>query len=143
MLLTALTICSQAQQSGIIKGRVLDTDNLSMPGAAVSLKSISKGTISDSYGYYTITGVPAGTYELIATYIGYSPEAKQISVEPGRTTVVDFSLEAGIELSEITVTGQLQGQSKALNTQMNKGNITNIISSDQVSMIRAKRASGT
>jgi hypothetical protein len=28
--------------------------------------------------------------------------------------------------------GQLQGQSKALNTQMNKGNITNIISSDQV-----------
>jgi len=132
VLLTALTICSQAQQSGIIKGRVLDTDNLSMPGAAVSLKSISKGAISDSYGYYTITGVPAGTYELIATYIGYSPEAKQISVEPGRTTVVDFSLEAGIELSEITVTGQLQGQSKALNTQMNKGNITNIISSDQV-----------
>jgi TonB-dependent receptor len=41
-------------------------------------------------------------------------------------------LEAGIELSEVLVSGQLQGQSKALNTQMNKGNITNIISSDQV-----------
>ncbi|MDZ7633830.1 MAG: TonB-dependent receptor [Bacteroidales bacterium] len=132
VLLTALAISSQAQQHGIIKGRVLDSDNLSMPGAAVVLKSISKGAVSDNYGYYTITGVSAGTYELMATYIGFTPDTKQISVEPGKTTVVDFSLKAGIELSEVTVTGQLQGQSKALNTQMNKGNITNIISSDQV-----------
>jgi len=132
VLLTVLTIYSQAQQSGIIKGRVLDTDNLSMPGAAVALKSISKGAVSDSYGYYTITGVPAGIYELIATYIGYTPETIQVSVEPGKTTVAEFKLKPGIELSEVIVTGQLQGQSKALNTQMNKGNITNIISSDQV-----------
>ncbi|MHC1733864.1 MAG: TonB-dependent receptor [Bacteroidales bacterium] len=132
VLLIALAISSQAQQSGIIKGRILDSDNLSMPGAAVVLKSISKGAVSDSYGYYTITGVPAGTYELMATYIGFSPETKQVSVEHGKTTVVEFNLEAGIELSEVVVTGQLQGQSKALNTQMNKGNITNIISSDQV-----------
>lgn len=132
VLLTILAISTQAQQSGIIKGRVLDSDNLSMPGAAVVVKSINKGAISDSYGYYTITGIPEGTYELTATYIGSSPDTKQISVKPGKTTVADFSLKAGIELSEVVVTGQLQGQSKALNTQMNKGNITNIISSDQV-----------
>jgi TonB-dependent receptor len=127
-----LAISTQAQQSGMIKGRILDSDNLSMPGAAVVVKSINKGAISDSYGYYTITGIPEGTYELTATYIGSSPDTKQISVKPGKTTVADFSLKAGIELSEVVVTGQLQGQSKALNTQMNKGNITNIISSDQV-----------
>lgn len=132
VLLTILAISTQAQQSGIIKGRVLDSDKLSMPGAAVVVKSINKGAISDSYGYYTITGIPEGTYELTATYIGSSPDTKQISVKPGKTTVADFSLKAGIELSEVVVTGQLQGQSKALNTQMNKGNITNIISSDQV-----------
>ncbi len=60
VLLMVLAVGSQAQQSGIIKGRVLDNDNLSMPGAAVALKSISKGAVSDNYGYYTITGVPAG-----------------------------------------------------------------------------------
>jgi len=132
VLLAALTIAVQAQQSGIIKGRVLDSDNLSMPGAAVYIVSINKGTITDNYGYYTITGVAEGTHEISVTYIGFNPEKKQVSVEPGRTTVVDFTLKAGIELSEIVVSGQLQGQSKALNTQMNKGNITNIISSDQV-----------
>lgn len=132
VFLVALSIGIQAQQSGIIKGRILDSDNLSMPGAAVVLESLSKGAISDNYGYYTITGIPEGAYELKVSYIGFNPEKKQISVESGKTTVADFNLRAGIDLSEVVVSGQLQGQSKALNTQMNKGNITNIISSDQV-----------
>lgn len=121
-----------AQQSGNIKGRILDPDNLSMPGAAVVIESIRKGAISDNYGYFTLAGIQEGTYELSVSYIGFNSEKKQVIVEAGKTTVIDFSLKAGIELSEVVVSGQLQGQSKALNTQMNKGNITNIISSDQV-----------
>lgn len=132
IVLSALAISVQAQQYGIIRGRVLDSDNLSMPGATIVVESINRGTISDNYGYYTITGIPEGTYDLSVSYIGFNPDKKQVSVETGQTTVVDFSLKAGIELSEVVVSGQLQGQSKALNTQMNKGNITNIISSDQV-----------
>ncbi len=133
IVLAASTIGVQAQQSGIIKGRVVDSDNLSLPGANVFIESIKRGAATDNYGYYTITGIPEGSYELNVSYIGFISDKKQISVEPGKTTVVNFSLEAGIlESSEIVVTGQLQGQSKALNTQMNKRNITNIISSDQV-----------
>jgi TonB-dependent receptor len=131
--IAASLLCTvQAQQSGIIKGRVLDTDNLSMPGAAIVIESINKGSVTDNYGYYTLTGIPVGTYQLAVSYIGFNSDTKEITVEAGKTTVVDFNLKAGIELSEVVVSGQLQGQSKALNTQMNKGNITNIISSDQV-----------
>jgi TonB-dependent receptor len=129
---TLLLCYANAQQSGIIKGRVVDADNLSMPGAALVIESINKGAITDNYGNFTITGIPEGTYELKVSYIGFNPDNKQVSVERGKTTVADFNLKAGIELSEVVVSGQLRGQSKALNTQMNKGNITNIISSDQV-----------
>ena len=132
VFILALTIAVQAQQSGLIKGRVLDADNLSMPGANVFIESIKNGTITDNNGYYTLTGIPEGNYELTVSYVGFQPDKKQVSVASDKTTVVDFNLEAGIELSEIVVFGQLQGQSKALNTQMNKANITNIISSDQV-----------
>lgn len=121
-----------AQQSGNIKGRILDSDNLSMPGATIIIKSLSKGVVSDIFGNYTLTGVPAGEHEVSVSYIGYMPVSHKVTVQSGRTVTADFKMEAGIELSEITVSGQLQGQSKALNTQMNKGNITNIISSDQV-----------
>jgi hypothetical protein len=132
VFLATLATLAHAQQDGIVKGRVLDADNLSLPGAAVYIESVNKGTVTDNFGYFTITGVAEGTYELSVSYIGFNPDKKEVTVEPGKTTVVDFSLTAGIELSEVVVSGQLQGQSKALNTQMNKGNITNIISSDQV-----------
>ncbi len=133
IFLAISAISVQAQQTGVIKGRVLDSDNLSLPGASVVIEALGKGAITDNHGFYTITGVPAGSVEVAVSYIGFKPAKKQVSVEPGKTTSADFSLEAGIvELSEVVVTGQLQGQSKALNTQMNKGNITNIISSDQV-----------
>jgi TonB-dependent receptor len=132
VFLFSLATAAMAEPSGVIKGRVLDADNLSLPGAAVFIESINKGAISDNYGYFTITGIPGGAYQLSVTYIGFNPDEKEVSVEEGATAVVDFKLKSGIELSEILVSGQLQGQSKALNTQMNKGNITNIISSDQV-----------
>ena len=133
IFLAASAIGVQAQQSGIIKGRVLDSDNLALPGVNVFIETINKGAVTDNYGYYTITGISEGSYELTVSYIGFISDKKQVSVEPGKIPVVNFSLKPGvIELSEIVVTGQLQGQSKALNTQMNKGNITNIISSDQV-----------
>jgi TonB-dependent receptor len=130
LLPASLTIF--AQQNGNIRGRVVDTDNLAMPGATVMVASLNKGTVTDNFGYFTITGVAEGTYELSVSYIGFNPDKKEVTVESGKTIVVDFRLKAGIELSEVVVSGQLQGQSKALNTQMNKGNITNIISSDQV-----------
>jgi TonB-dependent receptor len=131
-LFVAFTIGVKAQQSGIIRGRVLDIDNLSMPGANLVIESINKGTVTDNYGYFTLNGIPEGTYELSVSYIGFRPDKKQVTVEAGRTVVIDFTLLPGIELSEVVVSGQLQGQAKALNTQMNRGNITNIISSDQV-----------
>jgi TonB-dependent receptor len=121
-----------AQQAGVIKGRVIDTNNLSMPGASIMIESLNKGAITDNYGYYTLTGIPEGTYQLAVSYIGFNADNKEVTVKSGKTSVVDFNLKAGIELSEVVVSGHLQGQSKALNTQMNKGNITNIISSDQV-----------
>ncbi len=131
--LVLVVVTANAQGTGIIKGRVLDKDNLTMPGATVSIESLGKGTFTDKLGYFTLTGIPAGKHELKVSYIGYITDIKEVEVESGKTTVIEYSLEPGFkEFSEIVVIGQLQGQSKALNTQMNKGNITNIISSDQV-----------
>lgn len=121
-----------AQHNGTIRGRVVDGDKLSLPGATVMIASINRGTVSDNFGFFTLTNLPAGSYDVAVSYIGFLPAQSAVKVEAGSTSAIDFELKAGIELSEVLVTGQLQGQSKALNTQMNKGNITNIISSDQV-----------
>ncbi len=131
-MLLQFTVSAFAQQNGVIKGRIVDNNKLSLPGATVQIESLNLGAVTDNFGYFTLVNVPAGTHEVLVTYIGFLQETSSVTVEPDRTADLNFELKAGIELSEFTVTGQLQGQSKALNTQMNKGNITNIISSDQV-----------
>jgi TonB-dependent receptor len=61
------------------------------------------------------------------------PGKCRCTVVPGKTTVIDFESESRYRIVRSAwLAASLQGQSKALNTQMNKGNITNIISSDQV-----------
>ncbi len=117
---------------GIISGRILDEANLPLPGATVMIKETTNGTVSDVNGFYKIVNLSAGQYELVVSFIGYEGQTEQVEVEAGETVVIDFQLNAGIELQEVMVSGSLQGQSKALNQQKNNINVSNIISSDQV-----------
>lgn len=117
---------------GVITGRILDNTNLPLPGATVVIKSLNKGVVSDVNGYYRLTLITAGTHELVVSYIGFKAQSKNATVSEGKTEVVDFILNAGIDIEEVIVNGALQGQSKALNQQKNNMNISNIISSDQV-----------
>ena len=41
-------------------------------GATISIKGISGGNLSNSYGYYSIT-LPEGTYTLLAQFVGHEP----------------------------------------------------------------------
>jgi outer membrane receptor for ferrienterochelin and colicin len=53
------------------------------------------GAASDVNGDYIIVNVPAGTYTLKATYVGYSPvQVSNIRVNNDLTTAVDFALPA-------------------------------------------------
>lgn len=117
---------------GAISGRVVDEENLPLPGATVLIKKQNDGTITDANGYYRFVKLEAGQYELMVTYIGFKTQTQEVQLKTGETVSVDFRLEAGIELNEVVVNGALQGQSKALTQQKNSINITNIISSDQV-----------
>ncbi|WP_163709534.1 TonB-dependent receptor [Mangrovibacterium lignilyticum] len=117
---------------GVIAGRVLDQDKLPLPGATVMIKSLNQGVVSDVNGFYRIVKLKAGTYEVIVSYIGFKDASQEIQVELGKTSSLNFYLEAGIDLNEVVVNGSMQGQSKALNQQKNSVNITNVISSDQV-----------
>lgn len=116
----------------VIAGRIVDSENLPLPGATVYIKSLEKGVVSDVNGFYRLTGLTAGKYEITVSYIGFKAQTKNVSVTLGTTTEQNFELEAGIDMQEVIVNGALQGQSKALNQQKNNINISNIISSDQV-----------
>lgn len=119
---------------GILKGKVVDSQNLSLPGANVLLKGTSKGTVTDQNGEFSLLNLGAGEYEVLVTYLGYQSAEKGISISDGQTSVLNFSLQEGaIQGVEVIVFGdRLKGQAKALNQQKTNANITNIVSADQI-----------
>jgi len=121
-------------QSGSISGLIVDENKLGMPGASVYIPSLDRGTITNEKGQFDILNVPENTYSLEITFIGYQKATSQVRVENGNTSSLNVSLEPGILLKdEVLVLGdRLKGQAKALNEQMNRGNISNIVAADQI-----------
>ena len=97
----------------VISGRVVDEENLPLPGATVLIKEQNEGTITDANGYYRFVKLETGQYNLMVTYIGFKTQTQEVQLKAGEVATVDFKLEAGLELSEVVVNGALQGQSKS------------------------------
>lgn len=132
--LACLLTSAQLFAQGVLRGKVIDPQGLSLPGASLVLKGTTIGTVTDQKGEYAITNLAEGDVEVIVTYLGYGSSSTNVSIKDGETSVVNFKLEEKmIESAEFVVFGdRLKGQAKALNQQKNNANITNIVSSDQV-----------
>ena len=133
-LVSMAVLSAQAVAQGVLKGKVIDSQNLSLPGANVILQGTSVGSVTNQNGEFSILNLSAGTYEVEVSYLGYASISKNISIENGKTTLVNFQLsETAIEGAEFIVFGdRLKGQARALNQQKNNANITNIVSADQI-----------
>lgn len=100
-------------QTGILKGKI--TDQLSeeaLIGASVVIKGTSIGTISDIDGNYKLENIEAGTYTLVASFIGYSKMEVELVISANMETKHDFALSADlIGLDQVTVTGVVNQKS--------------------------------
>ncbi|MEO5891434.1 MAG: TonB-dependent receptor [Ferruginibacter sp.] len=122
-----------AAQKSAVKIKVKDEDNLNLPGASVAITPGKSGGVTDQNGELLLSDVPAGKYTLVISYIGYQRKEESISVNTGTTELTEILSANAVLNKEVVVMGdRLKGQSKALNQQKNSGNITNIISADQM-----------
>ena len=120
-------------QTGNLTGILIDKDGLYVPGASILILDIQKGIISDFDGKFKILKIPVGMHKLKITYLGYRDIIKDIEIKERETLKVNYSLDdANYQLNEIQISTVLRGQVKALNTQKNNINITNVVSTDQI-----------
>ena len=120
-------------QEGNVKGVIYDQEGLFVPYASVTIPDLKKGTVSDIEGEFLLLSVPTGTQTLKIQYLGYADQEVNVEVVENETVEVKVVLQSQTEqLDGIYLTGFGGGQAKALNTQKNKQNITNIVSADQV-----------
>jgi hypothetical protein len=120
--------------SGTIEGVVRDIQTGEpLPGANIMIVKTSLGAATDVNGKYTIREVPAGTYALRATYVGYRQKEVALEVKEGQTFKQDFKLLAvGVEGEEVVVTAQAAGQKEAINQQLAAMPVMNVVSAARI-----------
>jgi len=136
ILILIVTFTTSAfAQTGSIFGKVTDSETgEALPGASIKLKNTTNGSATDLNGEYQIRSVPVGERTLEIYYIGYESAEKTVMVTAGETTVANILLKSQVStLGEVVVTGNLEGQQKALNQQRSADNIKNIVSIDLMS----------
>lgn len=86
-------------QSTLVRGVVVDTDGVPLPGVSVFIKNTAKGVITSMDGLYVISDVSPSD-SISFSYIGFDTQTYEVGNRP----VIDVILnESSSELEELTV----------------------------------------
>ena len=81
-LFFGLIAAQLAAQTGTVRGNIFDAESGEpVMFASATLVEINKSTTTDTEGFFNISKVPAGTYTLYCSYIGYDSVSIQVKVE--------------------------------------------------------------
>ena len=86
-------------QTGSVRGRVVsETDGQPLVGANVILQGTLRGTITDVNGEYLFSNIPAGSYSLTFSLVGYRRETR-----PNIVISEGTSFELTVELTPVAI----------------------------------------
>lgn len=107
--LTLLLLCLPLLgigQNATISGTITDaTSGEALIGANVYVTSLKKGTISNSYGFYSLTLPKVDSLGIVFTYIGFHPQFKKVFLN--QNIKLDLELAPRVDsLIEVVVTAQ-------------------------------------
>ena len=125
-------VSPNAARLGAVSGTISDADGLALPGALVEIESLKVKAVSDAEGRFKLANLKPGSYKVRVRYVGYTPLEVTAEVKAGYTAELHLELHDGTTLGEAEVRGSFTGQAKAINTQKNNLNVTNVVSADQV-----------
>ena len=112
LLCILLTGLVNAQNSSI-NGTITD-DEGTVPFANIYLKGTKMGTSTSEDGTYNLKDIPAGTYKLNVSVIGYQDFSKKITLRTNENRTIDIKIiPASEQLEEMVVTGTLKAVSRS------------------------------
>jgi len=112
LTLLALTLISSAAlagNTGKLSGRVTDASTGEpLIGVNILIVGTTRGAITDLSGRYAIIGIPAGTYTVRASLIGYQIiEVRNFEIVADQTKSLNFRLAAtAIQMESVVVTAE-------------------------------------
>jgi len=120
-----------AELEGQIRGRIVEaTTDAPVPGATVTVTSPNLGdphiVTSNEEGEYLVPGLPIGHYKVTVSYPGVKPMIREVLVQPGITSALDFKWSAELAETETTTVIEQRPMTNPDSTQTGA-----VISNDQ------------
>ena len=137
--LTLLPVAVRAQGggTGTITGRILnEATGQYLSNAEITIVGTNLVVNSEDGGYYRVLDVPAGEARISVNYSGLDPITASVIVAAGQTVTRDFGLTSKsydkdiIKLGEFVVTGEKEGQAKAIMDQRTAANMKTVMAAD-------------
>src|SRR5256885_687427 len=107
-ILLLVVSLAQAQSTGAISGRVIDSSGAAIPDANITVTSQETGRVqttqSSNSGYYKLI-LPVGAYEVKVEAPSFSSEIRTgLQLAVGQEAVVNLTLKVGSVQETVTVT---------------------------------------
>lgn len=121
--------------TGSLRGTVTDVDGRIVPGALVRVDNTRLGAYVDSAGRYRVTDIPAGSYVVHISKLGFAVDSSRIQIGTDATQTYDARLRASAAvLGSVVVTAQRLGESQAaaLDRRQSAPNIVNVLAGDAI-----------
>jgi len=135
--ISLLTLIINAQTGKII-GKIIDAKTgETLPGATVLIEGTTKGASADFDGNFSLTGLQAGKYTLVASYITYdNKKFVDVVVKPNDVTEFNIGLDQSNSqnLTEVVVQAEMnkENTNAVLIMQKNNASVSDGISSESI-----------
>ncbi len=115
ILCCSISVLSQSKYT--ISGTVKDSENgETVFGASVFLEGTTIGTITNEYGFYSITATESD-YNLVVSYVGYANASKKITLNSNQKIAIEITPES-TKLDEVVVVAETSEQLDIKTPQM-------------------------
>ena len=85
-----------SQTNGTLRGNLIDQTNVApVSFAAVQIPELSKGTTSDLDGFFSLSELPAGTYLLEISFLGYQDTSLTVTIYANQISYLRIPLSPG------------------------------------------------
>lgn len=131
----------QAQSDATVEGRVFNRlSGRYVVNARVTVVGTSQSVLTNEYGDYRISGLPAGSVTLQVTYTGLDSETAVVSLSAGSTASQDFNLTSRdltgdddtvvLDVFTVQAARETNAAMIAANEQRNAANLKNVVAAD-------------
>lgn len=140
--LAALSLCAQTAATGGVRGRVFNAATREyVRNAEIRVLGTPIVVYSEDGGNFIVPAVPAGEVTLVANYTGLQETKAAVTVRPGETVALDFTLnessfagsvgtEKVVQLEKFEVAGTRSGQAKAIMERRAAMNAKSVVAAD-------------